>query len=112
MAKNTREYFDVYVNIPWTQVEDSSVGVMEKILSIDEDGNKTRLLKYPSMKAGKLCCHEFWEETFILQGSLYDAKNDVSYLPGYYACRPPGMKHGPFSSPTGCLMLEIHYYKE
>ena len=112
MPKEMKEYYDVDVYIPWTQVEDSAEGVMEKILSIDEEGNKTRLLKYPSMQAGKICCHEFWEETFILQGSLYDAENDVSYLPGYYACRPPGMKHGPFSSPNGCLMIEFHYYKK
>ncbi|NKK61726.1 hypothetical protein [Rhizobium ruizarguesonis] len=26
-----------------------------------------------------------------------------------YACRPPGVFHGPFRSAMGCLLLEIHY---
>ena len=115
MPKQEKEYYDVDIYIPWTQVEDLAPGVMEKILSIDEYGNKTRLLKFPSMKAEagkKASSHEFWEETYIMEGSLYDVGNDISYLPGYYACRPPGMKHGPFSSPTGCLLIEFHYYKK
>ena len=29
-----------------------------------------------------------------------------------YACRPPGVYHGPFKSERGCLMYEIHYYDE
>ena len=29
-----------------------------------------------------------------------------------YACRPPGIYHGPFKSVQGCLLLEIHYYDE
>ena len=112
MAKWEKEYFDTDVYVPWTQVADAAPGVMEKILAIDEEGNKTRLLKYPSLNYGKECCHDFWEETFILQGSLYDEGNNIHYLPGYFACRPPGMKHGPFSSPQGCLLIEFHYYKK
>ena len=29
-----------------------------------------------------------------------------------YACRPPGVFHGPFKSEEGCLLYEIHYYDE
>ena len=29
-----------------------------------------------------------------------------------YACRPPGVYHGPFKSERGCLLYEIHYYDE
>jgi len=28
-----------------------------------------------------------------------------------YACRPPGMVHGPYRVPTGCLTLEMRYFK-
>ena len=28
-----------------------------------------------------------------------------------YACRPPGVHHGPFTSKNGCLLYEIHYYE-
>ena len=29
-----------------------------------------------------------------------------------YACRPPGVYHGPFKSDDGCMLYEIHYYDE
>ena len=29
-----------------------------------------------------------------------------------YACRPPGVHHGPFKSERGCVLYEIHYYDE
>jgi hypothetical protein len=28
-----------------------------------------------------------------------------------YACRPPGMVHGPYRVPGGCTTLEIRYGK-
>jgi len=28
-----------------------------------------------------------------------------------YACRPPGMPHGPWRAPEGCITFEIRYYK-
>ena len=115
MPKQEKEYFDVDIYIPWTQVDGLPKGVMEKILSIDEYGNKTRLLKFPAIKAEpgkKAGSHDFWEETYIMEGSLHDVEKDVTYSPGYYACRPPGMNHGPFSSTTGCLLIEFHYYKD
>jgi hypothetical protein len=36
---------------------------------------------------------------------------NIHYRAGYYACRPPGMKHGPFFHPTGALCLEIRTRK-
>jgi hypothetical protein len=32
------------------------------------------------------------------------------FQPNTYACWPPGVRHGPFKSETGCLLLEFHYY--
>ena len=29
-----------------------------------------------------------------------------------YACRPPGVHHGPFTSRSGCILHEIHYYQD
>jgi hypothetical protein len=28
---------------------------------------------------------------------------------GMYACRPPGMKHGPWRSEEGCITFEVRY---
>jgi len=33
-----------------------------------------------------------------------------TYGPHTYACRPPGVLHGPFRPTTGCLLFEAHYY--
>jgi hypothetical protein len=35
-----------------------------------------------------------------------------TYLPGFYACRPPGMTHGPYEIPYGCVTFEIRYHKK
>jgi hypothetical protein len=29
-----------------------------------------------------------------------------------YACRPPGVHHGPFKCEQGCMLFEMHYYDE
>jgi hypothetical protein len=29
-----------------------------------------------------------------------------------YCVRPPGVYHGPFTSKTGCYLLETHYFAE
>jgi hypothetical protein len=55
--------------------------------------------------------HDFWEEVWIVEGSLYDIAKEQTFLAGYYACRPPGMKHGPYRIPQGCVTFEIRYYK-
>jgi len=59
--------------------------------------------------------HDYWEEVFLVSGDLIvgDEKNggDVrTYGPNTYACRPPGVPHGPFRSTSGCLLFEIHFY--
>lgn len=113
MPKKQVEYYDTDVYTPWTPDPSLPEGVMEKILAIDEYGNKTRLLKWPACETiGHTLEHDFWEETFILEGSLYDHLNQKNYLAGYYACRAPHMKHGPFTTSTGALLLEIHSGKE
>jgi hypothetical protein len=61
--------------------------------------------------------HDYWEEVYLMSGDLTvgDAKDDgraQSFLPNTYACRPPGILHGPFRSETGCVLLEFHYYEE
>lgn len=61
--------------------------------------------------------HDHWEEVYLMSGDLSvgsDARGsggDLFEAPTY-ACRPLGAYHGPFSSKTGCLLFEIHYYDE
>ena len=113
MPKKEMEFFDHDRHIGWRQVEGAEEGIIEKILSEDpETGDYTRLLKFPpGLTTSALLVHDFWEEVYILDGFLIDLNKEETYTPGMYACRPPGMKHGPYSIPQGCTTLEIRYYK-
>ena len=117
MAKPEMEFFDTEL-IPWKPVE-GVPGAYEKILSIDPDtGSYTRLLmsapdmhayvRHPEAALGEVLIHnDFLEENFIIRGTLIDTVNNKTYKAGYYACRPLGMKHGPFFHPTGAITLEF-----
>lgn len=96
-------------------------GVDELILSGSLDtgareGSRTRLLRFqPGSFTTKPFVHNYWEEVFLLQGDLTvgnDAQGEggESFTAPTYACRPPGVFHGPFKSNGGCLLLEMHYF--
>lgn len=113
MPKKELEFYDPDLKIPWRPIEGDKFGIMEKILSEDtETGSYTRLLKFPPIENTELTLtHEFWEEVYLVSGTLYDIAKKETFLPGFYACRPPGMIHGPYSIPYGCVTFEIRYYK-
>jgi hypothetical protein len=113
MAKPELEFHDSDF-VPWKPVEGEVGGVYEKILSFDpDDGSKTRLLKTePGVVKTKILVHEYWEEAIVLEGTITDRTLGKTFGKGYYVCRPPGMKHGPFKTDTGSLLFEIHTYKK
>ncbi|NIM95431.1 MAG: hypothetical protein GTO18_17175 [Anaerolineales bacterium] len=113
MSKPEIEFIDCDTTYKWRSVEGDTLGIKEKILSEDpETGDYTRLVKFPpGIKTSETLIHDFWEEVYILSGSLIDIEKEETYLPGYYGCRPPGMKHGPYNIPFGCKIFEIRYYK-
>lgn len=53
--------------------------------------------------------HDYWEEVYILEGDLTDLRLGETFTTGMYACRPPGMAHGPWRTMGGVTMLEIRY---
>jgi hypothetical protein len=96
-------------------------GIEQKILvgALDEAnkrGNRTRLLRFrPGVYTVTPFVHDYWEEVFLISGDLIvgpdsNGMGGEKFAPNTYACRPPGVLHGPFKSETGCLLLEIHYY--
>jgi hypothetical protein len=96
-------------------------GFKEKILagSLDEPnrrGSRTRLLRIePGTYSTAPFIHEYWEEVYLLSGDLIVGNDDKGrggekFTGPTYACRPPGVYHGPFKSEGGCLMLEVHYF--
>ena len=47
----------------------------------------------------------------LVVGNDAQGKGGKSSQAFTYACRPPGVHHGPFTSRGGCLLYEIHYYE-
>jgi len=113
MPKPEFEFFEP-TNIEATNVGGVK-GLSEKILSRDPDtGDYTRLLMFePGTDTSQMGVqrHEFWEEVWILEGSFTDLSLEQTFCAGMYACRPPGMPHGPWRSDDGCRTFEIRYYR-
>jgi hypothetical protein len=96
-------------------------GFYEKILAgtLDEKkghGSRARLLRIdPGAFSTVPFVHEYWEEVFMLSGDLIVGNDEKGnggekFTGPTYACRPPGVAHGPFKSDGGCILLEQHYY--
>lgn len=111
MAKPEIEFTSVE-EAPWEPVA-GVPGQAERILAADAaTGVVTRMLRFdPGCDTSHLGVlrHDFWEEVHILSGSLHDLTLDQVFGPGTYACRPPGMPHGPWHSPEGCVTFEVRY---
>lgn len=116
MPKLEREFFRPD-NLPWRPVAGSptagagGAGIEEKVLNRDPaSGDVTRLLRFaPGTETPDTIAHDFWEEVWILDGSLIDLGLGRTFGAGMYACRPPGMRHGPYRSPGGALLFETRY---
>ena len=84
---------------------------------VDKRGSRTRILKIePGAFSTEPFVHDHWEEIYLFQGDLIvgndrNGKGGQSSQAYTYACRPPGVHHGPFSSKGGCLLYETHYYE-
>ncbi|PPK63633.1 cupin domain-containing protein [Actinokineospora auranticolor] len=87
--------------------------ITHKVLAADpESGVGTRLLRYaPGADSSPMGVqrHDFWEEVYILEGSFTDLTLNETFTAGMYACRPPGMAHGPWRSDEGVLTFEVRY---
>ena len=97
--------------------------IEQKILAgsldeINKTGNRTRLLRFrPGAYTTEPFVHDYWEEVYLISGDLIvgeasPAERTSSFAPNTYACRPPGIYHGPFKSEKGCLLFELHYYDQ
>ncbi|MGD8317998.1 MAG: cupin domain-containing protein, partial [Myxococcales bacterium] len=97
----------------WQAVEGLEGMADELTLAIDEqNGDYTRLTRFApgtDTSAFGSKSHDYPEEVFIIEGSLYDAAFGRWLRKGDYASRPPGEAHGPFRTEEGCLVLEMSY---
>ena len=120
-AKEHKEFQAVDFDEGWQAVPGYPDGFDRKVLAgyLDEAhtrGSRTTLLRIkPGVYTTTPVVHTFWEEVYVLSGDFIvgndkDGKGGERFAPNTYACRPPGVRHGPFKSETGCITLEIHDY--
>lgn len=113
MQKPEHEFFDAG-NVDWTPVPGNVEGLWERVLAQAGDTPAaTRILRFEpgvDTTANGVQVHDFWEEVYILEGDLTDLTLGERFEAGMYACRPPGMRHGPWRTEGGCLTFEARYY--
>jgi hypothetical protein len=111
MPKPALEFFPAE-SVAWKPVAELP-GAFERVLARDSDGRLlTRILRWaPGVDTSPLgpAVHDYVEEVFILTGSMRDLTLGETFSAGSYACRPPGMTHGPWATSEGCEMLEVRY---
>ena len=115
------EFLSLDMDQGWETPEGYPEGIQQKVLTsdLDEDGktgSRTRFLRFdPGAYSTEPFIHNHWEEVFLFQGDLIvgndeNGEGGESFSAPTYACRPPGVFHGPFKSVKGCLLYETHYY--
>ena len=120
--KQHLEFVSVDMAAGWEVPPGYPQGFTQKVLASDLDetakrGSRTRLLRLaPGAYSTVPFIHDHWEEVILVQGDLIVGNDDQgrggeSSQTFTYACRPPGVHHGPFTSKDGCLLYEIHYYE-
>jgi hypothetical protein len=114
MPKPELEFFEV-TRLPRERVG-KVAGLFERILSRDPvTGDYTRCLYLePGCDTSPMGVqrHDFWEEVWIISGSFHDISLGKTFTAGMYACRPPGMPHGPWRTGEGCTTFEIRYHEK
>lgn len=119
--KEHKEFDTVDLLNGWETPPGYPRGIQQKILAgaLDESakrGTRSRLLRFaPGVFTTRPFVHDYWEEVYLISGDLVvgndaQGRGGRSFAANTYACRPPGIEHGPFKSNTGCLLFEVHYY--
>lgn len=112
MAKPELEFRPVET-VDFTPCEGVVPELTERILARDvEGGVATRILRFEpgtDTTPNGVQVHDFWEEVYVIEGSLTDLRLGETFPAGHFACRPPGMEHGPWTSSDGCLTYEVRY---
>ncbi|MDX1485588.1 MAG: cupin domain-containing protein [Alphaproteobacteria bacterium] len=117
------EFLGLDMDQGWETPPGYPQGIQQKVLTSDLDeagksGSRTRFLRFdPGAFSTEPFIHDHWEEVFLFDGDLIVGNDEhgeggEQFFAPTYACRPPGVYHGPFKSVGGCLLYETHYYYE
>ena len=115
-AKPELEFVDptAIAGFAWTPLEGDRTGQLSEIIlsGSHASGWVSRLLRFEpgcdTTPNGTLT-HDVWEEVFIVSGEIHDVRLGETFTAGMYACRPPGMEHGPWTSGPGAITFETRY---
>jgi hypothetical protein len=127
-AKQHREFFALPLDgsalddVRWQPVAGHEGWISELILADNLDdgtrtGSRTRLARWqPGALLPVQARHDYREEILLLSGDLVvgcdSLGNGGEQFEGLtFATRPAGIGHGPFTTRTGCLMLEFDIYE-
>ena len=117
MAKPEMEFHDTEL-MPWVELTKDPDQYVKILCTCPKTGAFTRLNRsqadlYETISRyedppGKLLIHDdSWEEVYSFSGTLIDTTLNQTFKEGYFACRPPGMRHGPFFHPTSAVSYEV-----
>ncbi len=108
--------FIKYQSIKSEPIEGTVKGLSQRVISQDfESKNLSRILEFEpgtDTSLNGIQVHDYWEELYIVDGSVIDLTLNKEFTKGMVASRPPGMEHGPWKSLNGCTMFEVRYYKK
>lgn len=113
--KPEREFFSPETgDIGWRPAAGDATGSLRELVLAPSAESEvyTRLLKFDAgcdTSPNGIVRHDFWEEVWIVSGTLRDLSLGKDFAEGSYACRPPGMPHGPWASPGGAMTFEVRY---
>lgn len=85
---------------------DEKTGTYSRVV-VFEPGFRTDAFKKPETK---LQNHEYWEEIYVIEGTMYDYGMNKTFTKGYYGLRSPGVNHGPYGTDEGCILWECSWY--
>ena len=115
-SKPEIEFLDPAVTpgFPWVPLDFDRTGQLSEIIlsGSHASGWVTRLLRFEpgtDTTPNGVLTHDVWEEVFILEGEITDLRLNQTFTKGMYACRPPGMEHGPWTSGPGAITFETRY---
>lgn len=108
--------FHRLTDLEYTPVPGDADGLTQATLAHDPEHDVvTRILKFDpgcDTTPNGVQIHDSWEEVFIFEGSFTDLTLGETFTAPSYACRPPGMPHGPWRSENGARMFEVRYFRQ
>ena len=109
--------FAVDMDKGWETIPQTS-GLEAKMLSGDFDepnlkGHRSRLVRFaPGGETFAPFSHTYWEEVYLVEGTLTTKEDGETLTAPAYVIRPPGTPHGPLISHDGCLLMEVQYFAD